>query len=70
MRSIRLVSVCHSTEMLLMHLLYSLYRAIDLSEVILLALFYVSAAFDTVDHDILLECLPFLLGSLVFLWPG
>ena len=52
----------HSTETLLMHLLSDLYGAIDRSEVTLLALFDVSAAFDTVDHDILLDRLSISFG--------
>ena len=43
----------HSTETLLVRLLSDIYGAIDKSQVTLLALFDVSAAFDTVDHDIL-----------------
>jgi hypothetical protein len=42
----------HSTETLLVRLLSG---AIDRSQVILLALFAVSTAFDTVDHDIILR---------------
>ena len=45
----------HSTETLLLRLLSDIYGAIDRSELTLLALFDVSAAFDTVDHDILLK---------------
>src|SRR6218665_954323 len=45
----------HSTEILLVRLLSDIYGAIDRSEVTLLALFNVSAAFDTVDHQILLQ---------------
>ncbi|PGH37691.1 MAG: hypothetical protein CRN43_19655, partial [Candidatus Nephrothrix sp. EaCA] len=45
----------HSTETLLVRLLSDIYGAIDKSEVTLLALFDVSAAFDTVDHQILLQ---------------
>ena len=45
----------HSTETLLLRLLSDVYGAIDRSQLTLLALFDVSAAFDTVDHDILQE---------------
>src|SRR6188768_3258800 len=45
----------HSTETLLVRLLSDIYGAIDRSQVILLALFAVSTAFDTVDHDIILR---------------
>jgi len=44
----------HSTETLLVRLLSDIYGAIDRSQVTLLALFDVSAAFDTVDHGNLL----------------
>src|SRR6218665_314064 len=43
----------HSNESLLLRLLSDIYGAMDRSEVTLLALFDVSAAFDSVDHDIL-----------------
>src|ERR1043165_7821409 len=45
----------HSTETLLLRLLSDIYGAIDRAQLTLLALFDVSAAFDTVDQDILLE---------------
>src|SRR6218665_466697 len=45
----------HSTETLLLRLLSDIYGAIDIAELTLLALFDVSAAFDTVDHNILLK---------------
>src|SRR5688572_19123571 len=45
----------HSTKTLLVRLLSDIYGAIDRSQVILLALFAVSTAFDTVDHDIILR---------------
>src|SRR6218665_735583 len=45
----------HSTETLLLRLLSDIYGAIDRSQLTLLALFDVGAAFDTVDHGILLE---------------
>src|SRR6218665_4004080 len=44
-----------STETLLLHLLSDIYGAVDSSQLTLLALFDVSAAFDTVDHEILLK---------------
>lgn len=45
----------HSTKTLLLCLLSNIYRATDHSQLTLLALFDVCAAFDTVDHDIVLE---------------
>src|SRR6218665_1248089 len=45
----------HSTETLLLRLLSDVYAAIDSSQLTLLALFDVSAAFDTVNHEILLK---------------
>jgi|SRR6218665_397382 len=45
----------HSTETLLVRLLSDFYGAIDISEATLLALFDISVAFDTVDHDIILQ---------------
>jgi len=56
----------HSTETLLLCLLSDIYGAIDRSELTLLALFDVSATFDTVDHDILLERLHATFGLIVF----
>ena len=52
----------HSTETLLLRLLSDIYGAIDRTELTLLALFDVSAAFDTVDHDILLKRLHVTFG--------
>jgi len=52
----------HSTETLLIRLLSEIYGAIDRSQVNLLALFDVSAAFDTVDHDVLLQRLSISFG--------
>jgi exonuclease III len=52
----------HSTETLLVRLLSDIYGAIDQSQVTLLALFDVSAAFDTVDHAILLQRLSISFG--------
>src|SRR6218665_1346496 len=46
---------CHSTESLLTRILADMFLAVDKGHVTLLALFVVSAAFDTVDHGILLE---------------
>jgi hypothetical protein len=45
----------HSTETALLSMLADIYSAIDKAQVTLLALFDVSAAFDMVDHDILLQ---------------
>src|ERR1043165_9050796 len=45
----------HSTETVLLSLLSDIYSAVDRSQVTLLALFDVSAAFDMVDHEILLQ---------------
>ena len=52
----------HSTETLLLRLLSDIYGAIDRSQLTLLALFDVSAAFDTVDHEILLDRLKISFG--------
>src|SRR6218665_1812116 len=52
----------HSTETLLLHLLSDIYGAVDDSQLTLLALFDVSAAFDTVDHEILLKRLEISFG--------
>ena len=52
----------HSTETLLLCLLSDIYGAIDRSQITLLALFDVSAAFDTVDHEILSERLQITFG--------
>ena len=45
----------HSTETAILRVLSDIYSSIDQGQVALLALLDVSAAFDTVDHDILLE---------------
>src|SRR6218665_3399170 len=45
----------HFTESLLTRILADMFQAVDKGHVTLLALFDVSAAFDTVDHGILLE---------------
>ena len=45
----------HSSETALLSLLSEIYSAVDRSELTLLALFDVSAAFDMVDHNILLQ---------------
>ena len=60
----------HSTETVLLSLLSDIYSAVDRSELTLLALFDVSAAFDMVDHDILLQRLETSFGirGLPLLW--
>ena len=62
----------HSTESLLFRLLSDIYGGIDRSQLTLLALFDVSAAVDTVDHEILFDWLQISFGlSGVFLcWLG
>ena len=50
-------------QRLLVRLLSDFYGAMDRGQVTLLALFVVSAAFDSVDHSILLQ-------RLYFLWVG
>src|SRR5688572_30921494 len=45
----------HSTETALLSLLSEIYSAVDRTELTLLALYDVSAAFDMVDHEILLQ---------------
>ena len=45
----------HSIETAILRLLSDIYSSIDQGQVVFLALLDVSAAFDTVDHDILLE---------------
>ena len=52
----------HSTETLLVRLLSDFYGAMDRGQVTLLALFDVSAAFDSVDHPILLQRLSVSFG--------
>src|SRR6218665_4151617 len=52
----------HSTETQLLRLLSDINGAIDRTELTLLTLFDVSAAFDTVDYDILLMQLHITLG--------
>ena len=52
----------HSTETLLLALLSDIYTAIDRSNLSLLALFDVSAAFDMVDHELLLQRLHLSFG--------
>jgi hypothetical protein len=52
----------HSTETLLLSLLSDIYSAMDKSHLSLLALFDVSAAFDMVDHDLLLQRLSISFG--------
>src|SRR6218665_372972 len=54
----------HYTETLLLHLLSDIYRAVDSSQLTQLALLDVSAAFDTVDHEISLKRLQIRLACL------
>src|SRR6218665_3433408 len=60
----------HSSETSRLPLLSDMYSAIDKSQLSLLTLFYVSAAFDMVDHQIILEHLETSCGisSLPLLW--
>src|SRR6218665_2909860 len=52
-------------ECLLLRLLSDIYGAIDKSQLTLLALFDVSAAFDSVDHDLCSNACLYLLESVV-----
>src|SRR6218665_887833 len=52
----------HSIETLLVRFLSDFYGAMDCGHITLLALFDVSAAFDSVDHSILLNCLSVSFG--------
>src|SRR6218665_1502395 len=54
--------VHHSSETVLLALLSDIYTAIDRSQLSLLALFDVSAAFDMVDHELLLQHLHLSFG--------
>src|SRR6218665_2463590 len=60
----------HSTETLLLRLLSDIYGAVDRSRLPLLALFDLSAAFDTVDHEVLLKHLQlsFVLSGTFIAW--
>ena len=60
--SIRLSEGLSTEILLLLCLLSDIYGAVDRSQLILLALFDVSAAFDTVDHEILLKRLQLSFG--------
>src|SRR6218665_560727 len=52
----------HSTKTLLLRLLSDVHGAVDHCQLTLFALFDVSAAFDTVDHEILLQRLHLSFG--------
>jgi len=52
----------HSTETALLNLLSDVYGAIDCQQVVLLGLQDLSAAFDCVDHEILLSRLRYRFG--------
>ena len=54
--------VGHSTETALIKVKADILNAIDNKEVVCLVLLYLSAAFDTVDHQILLEGLKIMFG--------
>ena len=60
----------HSTETAVLRVLSDIYSAIDQDQVSLLALLDVSAAFDTVDHGILLERLStsYGLSGMAYTW--
>ena len=60
----------HSTETAVLRVLSDIYSAIDQDQVSLLALLDVSAAFDTVDHGILLEHLStsYGLSGMAYTW--
>ena len=60
----------HSTETAILRVLSDIYAAIDRDQVSLLALLDVRAAFDTVDHSILLERLStsYGLSGMAFTW--
>ena len=60
----------HSTETLLVRLLSDIHTAIDNGEVTVLALLDVSAAFDSVDHNILLQRLRTSFGFGGQCWNG
>ena len=47
----------HSMESLMVSLLADIFHDVDRSHIILLSLYDISAAFDTVDHTILLDLL-------------
>jgi len=58
------------TETALLRVMYDVYAAADERRVTLLALLDLGAAFDCVDHDILLRRLRLALGSKARRWPG
>ena len=65
-----LSGACHSTETTILAVHNDLVRAVDNNRMSLLVLLDLSAAFDTVDHNILLSVLSrrFSITGTAFLW--